>query len=55
MNRTLDIMGYSASVERGHDLHITGHETNSVKEFFKRIEEDGLAEALDWRNTSIKD
>lgn len=55
MNRTLDIMGYAAAIERGHDLHITGHDTDSVAEFFERRDEEGLKAALEWRNTTIKE
>lgn len=55
MNQTLDIMGYSTAVERGHDLHITGHGADSVQEFSRRVQEDGLKAALDWRNNTVKD
>jgi enoyl-CoA hydratase len=55
MNRTMDLMGYTNSVERGHDLHILGHEAPSVKLFHKLRKEEGLQEALQWRNKSDKD
>lgn len=55
MNRALDIMGCSSVVEQGHDLHITGHGTPSVREFSRRVREDGLAEALEWRDSIRKD
>jgi enoyl-CoA hydratase len=55
MNRTLDIMGYSAAIEQGHDVHITGHTAPSVIEFGRRVEEDGLQAALEWRDEAVKD
>jgi enoyl-CoA hydratase len=55
MNRALDIMGYTAAVEQGHDLHVTGHTAPSVIEFGRRVEEDGLQAALEWRNERVKE
>jgi enoyl-CoA hydratase/carnithine racemase len=54
MNRTMDLMGYTSAIQRGHELHILGHEAPSVKKFHEMRKERGLQDALKWRNESEK-
>jgi enoyl-CoA hydratase len=54
MNRSMDIQGFTSVLEHGHDLHITGHASPSVNEFFRRVREDSLKDALTWRDERTK-
>ena len=54
-NMCFEIMGLKEAVENGFHMHIVAHFTQPVLEFSKRIREDGLKSALEWRDSPFGD
>jgi enoyl-CoA hydratase len=53
-NRWADLMGASSAVESCMDLNVIAHDSPFFAEFFRRVTEQSLADALEWRDRPFR-